>query len=46
LEQLRVLEEGAAIAIDEVEEPSIGVDTPEDYARFVARWCARARGAA
>ncbi len=38
LEQLRVLEAGYPIAIGIVDEPSIGIDTPEDYRRFVARW--------
>lgn len=38
LEQLRVLEAGHPIAVGVVEEPSVGIDTPEDYARFVARW--------
>ena len=38
LEQLRVLEAGHAIAVGVVDEPSIGVDTPEDYRRFVERW--------
>lgn len=38
LEQLRVLEAGMPIAIGVVEEPSIGIDTPEDYSRFVERW--------
>ena len=38
LEQLRVLEAGFPIAIGIVDEPSIGVDTPEDYRRFVERW--------
>ena len=37
LEQLRVLEAGYPIAIGIVEEPSIGIDTPEDYHRFVER---------
>jgi 3-deoxy-manno-octulosonate cytidylyltransferase (CMP-KDO synthetase) len=37
LEQLRVLEAGYPIAVGVVEEPSIGIDTPEDYRRFVAR---------
>jgi 3-deoxy-manno-octulosonate cytidylyltransferase (CMP-KDO synthetase) len=41
LEQLRVLEAGHAIAVGIVEEPSIGIDTPEDYRRFVDRWRAR-----
>ncbi len=44
LEQLRVLEAGFPIAIGLVDEPSIGVDTPEDYRRFVARWRARNSG--
>jgi 3-deoxy-manno-octulosonate cytidylyltransferase (CMP-KDO synthetase) len=38
LEQLRVLEAGYPIAIGVVQEPSVGIDTPEDYERFVARW--------
>lgn len=38
LEQLRVLEAGYPIALGIVQEPSIGIDTPEDYRRFVERW--------
>ncbi len=38
LEQLRVLEAGYPIAIGIVDEPSIGIDTPEDYRRFVERY--------
>jgi 3-deoxy-manno-octulosonate cytidylyltransferase (CMP-KDO synthetase) len=38
LEQLRVLEAGYPIAIGVVDEPSVGIDTPEDYRRFVERW--------
>ena len=38
LEQLRVLEAGYSIAVGVVDEPSVGIDTPEDYRRFVARW--------
>jgi 3-deoxy-manno-octulosonate cytidylyltransferase (CMP-KDO synthetase) len=38
LEQLRVLEAGYPIAVGLVDEPSIGIDTPEDYRRFVGRW--------
>ncbi|MGP0068212.1 MAG: 3-deoxy-manno-octulosonate cytidylyltransferase [Isosphaeraceae bacterium] len=38
LEQLRVLEAGYPIAVGVVDEPSIGIDTPEDYQRFVERW--------
>ncbi|GAC1467640.1 MAG: 3-deoxy-manno-octulosonate cytidylyltransferase [Isosphaeraceae bacterium] len=41
LEQLRVLEAGASIAVGIVDEPSVGIDTPEDYRRFVERWKAR-----
>ena len=44
LEQLRVLESGTPIAVGIVDEPSIGIDTPEDYARFVARWRAENAG--
>lgn len=36
LEQLRVLGAGYPIAIDVTEDPSIGVDTPEDAAKFEA----------
>jgi len=38
LEQLRVLEAGHPIALGIVRERSVGIDTPEDYARFVERW--------
>lgn len=34
LEQLRVLEHGAAIAVGLTEDPSVGVDTPEDAEKF------------
>ncbi len=34
LEQLRALENGAAIAVGLTEDPSVGVDTPDDAARF------------
>ena len=37
LEQLRVLENGFAIAVDVVEYDGAGIDTPEDYAAFVRR---------
>jgi 3-deoxy-manno-octulosonate cytidylyltransferase (CMP-KDO synthetase) len=38
LEQLRVLEAGRAILVGVVEEPTAGIDTPEDYRAFVERW--------
>lgn len=38
LEQLRVLENGHRIAVGIVKDRSIGIDTPEDYARFVAKF--------
>ena len=37
LEQLRALESGAQIQVGVVSRTSVGIDTPEDYARFVAR---------
>ena len=46
LEQLRILEHGVPLAVELVERASPGVDTPEDYARFVARWRARTEPAA
>ena len=42
LEQLRVLELGYSIAVGVVDEPTIGIDTPEDYRRFVERTLERA----
>lgn len=38
LEQLRVLENGHDILVGVVDEPTIGIDTPADYAAFVQRW--------
>ncbi len=38
LEQLRVLEAGHPIALGIVAGRSVGIDTPEDYRRFVERW--------
>ena len=38
LEQLRVLDAGYPIAVGLVDEPSIGIDTADDYKRFVARY--------
>jgi 3-deoxy-manno-octulosonate cytidylyltransferase (CMP-KDO synthetase) len=46
LEQLRVLEHGHSIAVGVVDEPTIGIDTPEDYAAFVMRERARQKRAA
>ncbi|MEM1062299.1 MAG: 3-deoxy-manno-octulosonate cytidylyltransferase [Planctomycetota bacterium] len=43
LEQLRALEAGATIAVASVGHAAVGIDTAEDYARFVARH-AEARG--
>ncbi len=37
LEQLRVLQAGHAIVVGVVDEPTFGIDTPEDYRRFVER---------
>jgi 3-deoxy-manno-octulosonate cytidylyltransferase (CMP-KDO synthetase) len=41
LEQLRVLEHGYGIGVGLVDEPTIGIDTPEDYRAFVERTAAR-----
>jgi 3-deoxy-manno-octulosonate cytidylyltransferase (CMP-KDO synthetase) len=38
LEQLRVLEAGHAILVGVVDEPTFGIDTPEDYRTFVEKW--------
>ena len=43
LEQLRVLEAGIPIAVGIVDEPSVGIDTPEDYRRFVERYRSQPR---
>ena len=44
LEQLRVLAAGLPIALGIVRERGVGIDTPDDYARFVARWRIAHRG--
>ena len=46
LEQLRALEAGAVIQVGLVERPSVGIDTPEDYARFIERTKATRNSAA
>ncbi len=46
LEQLRVLEHGHSIQVGVVDEPTVGIDTPEDYAAFVLRERARLKRAA
>jgi 3-deoxy-manno-octulosonate cytidylyltransferase (CMP-KDO synthetase) len=38
LEQLRWLHNGYNIAVVVVDDRSVGIDTPEDYAAFVERW--------
>jgi 3-deoxy-manno-octulosonate cytidylyltransferase (CMP-KDO synthetase) len=38
LEQLRVLEAGYGILVGVVDEPTFGIDTPEDYRKFVEKW--------
>lgn len=38
LEQLRVLEHGYRIGVAVMDSSHEGIDTPEQYARFVARW--------
>jgi 3-deoxy-manno-octulosonate cytidylyltransferase (CMP-KDO synthetase) len=40
LEQLRALEHGRAIVVGVVDEPTIGIDTAEDYREFVRRMAA------
>jgi 3-deoxy-manno-octulosonate cytidylyltransferase (CMP-KDO synthetase) len=37
LEQLRVLHHGYSIIVGVVNEPTFGIDTPEDYRRFVKK---------
>lgn len=37
LEQLRVLEAGHKILVGVIDEPTVGIDTPEDYRAFVSR---------
>jgi 3-deoxy-manno-octulosonate cytidylyltransferase (CMP-KDO synthetase) len=41
LEQLRVLENGYRIAVGVVDQAAVGIDTPEEYAAFVARVSSR-----
>ncbi|MCX7935115.1 MAG: 3-deoxy-manno-octulosonate cytidylyltransferase, partial [Planctomycetota bacterium] len=45
LEQLRALAHGLRIVcLPLAEQPAKGIDTPADYAAFVARWRQRAKG--
>jgi 3-deoxy-manno-octulosonate cytidylyltransferase (CMP-KDO synthetase) len=44
LEQLRVLEAGYEIGVGVVDEPTRGIDTPDDYREFVARTASLALG--
>jgi len=44
LEQLRVLEHGHTIAVAVAEAHHVGIDTPAQYAAFVARWRASTKG--
>jgi 3-deoxy-manno-octulosonate cytidylyltransferase (CMP-KDO synthetase) len=37
LEQLRVLDAGHSMQVGVIDEPPIGIDTPEDYRAFIAR---------
>jgi 3-deoxy-manno-octulosonate cytidylyltransferase (CMP-KDO synthetase) len=37
LEQLRALQAGATISVAVVAQAAVGIDTPADYAEFVAR---------
>ena len=37
LEQLRVLDAGYPILVGVIDEPTVGIDTPEDYRAFVSR---------
>ncbi len=41
LEQLRVLEQGETILVSLVDEPSRGIDTPDDFAAFEAQFLPR-----
>jgi 3-deoxy-manno-octulosonate cytidylyltransferase (CMP-KDO synthetase) len=42
LEQLRVLHHGFAIQVAVIDEPAIGIDTPDDYRAFVNRFVSNA----
>jgi 3-deoxy-manno-octulosonate cytidylyltransferase (CMP-KDO synthetase) len=41
LEQLRVLEAGHSIFVGVIDEATFGIDTPEDYRKFVEKWTKR-----
>jgi 3-deoxy-manno-octulosonate cytidylyltransferase (CMP-KDO synthetase) len=44
LEQLRVLQAGYAILVGVVDEPTFGIDTPDDYQAFVEKQMAQSAG--
>jgi 3-deoxy-manno-octulosonate cytidylyltransferase (CMP-KDO synthetase) len=44
LEQLRVLHHGYTLLVGVIDEPTIGIDTPEDYRAFVERFRRQAVG--
>ncbi|MEX2174471.1 MAG: hypothetical protein WD872_08915 [Pirellulaceae bacterium] len=33
-----MLDAGHSIQVGTIDEPTVGIDTPEDYRAFVARW--------
>lgn len=43
LEQLRVLETSHSILVGVIDDRTFGIDTPEDYRRFVEKWRSRTR---
>jgi len=45
LEQLRVLHHGYTIMVGVIDEPTTGIDTPEDYRKFVERYSGGQTGA-
>ena len=45
LEQLRVLAAGYTIQVGQVDEPTVGIDTADDYRAFVERYRRRTMAA-